>query len=64
MLKNKLLKVERMVVDNNPEWQSELDRITSNYTSAEDIAIINGFIKDVMSRAKITLDKVEKEYTV
>ncbi len=60
MLKKELLKVERMVVDNNPEWQSELDRITSNYTSTEDIAIINGFIKDVMSRAKITLDKVEK----
>lgn len=60
MLKKELLKVERMVVDNNPEWQSELDRITSNYTSTEDIAVINGFIKDVMSRAKITLDKVEK----
>lgn len=60
MLKNKLLKVERMVVDNNPEWQSELDRITSTYTSAEDIATINGFIKDVISRTKRTLDKVEK----
>ncbi|MCQ2335913.1 MAG: hypothetical protein MJ010_01875 [Paludibacteraceae bacterium] len=60
MLKKELLKVESMVVDNNPEWQSELDRITSNYTSTEDIAIINGFIKDVMSRAKRTLDKVEK----